>query len=342
MPNPTNSKWYYTSGEQGDCVVSTRVRLARNIKGIPFPARMTPSQKKELCDSVREAVLGGSMAEQFDFIEMSSLTDTAAAAMVERHLISPQFAERREGQALIIARDESVSIMLCEEDHIRIQVMAAGLDLKSCLDTAQKLDRLLDERLSIAFDERLGYLTACPTNLGTGMRASVMLHLPALSFAGGIPSVADAVSKIGLTLRGSYGEGSRGDGAIWQLSNQITLGISEEAAADNLISIATQIIEKERRAVASADADFLEDRAFRALGTLRYARSVSRAEFLELISYLRMGVAAGVLDGVGYDLINRLLVDTGRACLAESKEGALSDAAVRDRLRAELIREALA
>lgn len=342
MQKPTNEKWYNQIGEQGDCVVSTRVRLARNLRGYPFPNRMTAQQKRELCQSVRDALLGDGSAlrGEFRYLCMNEISDLQAAAMVERHLISPEFAKKRDGEALILSADESISIMLCEEDHIRIQVMRAGLAVRDALDVAQKLDYLLDERLDVAFDEQLGYLTSCPTNLGTGMRASVMLHLPAIAQAGAVSQIASAVSKIGLTMRGTYGEGSRADGSLYQLSNQITLGISEQTACDNLETIAGQIIAKEREARSNTPDQLMVDQVYRALGTLRYARMLSYDELLSLTGYLRIGVGMGLLKTVDYNTVNRLIIELGRASMAEQNNSA-ADPAARDTLRADIVRQAL-
>ena len=170
-------KWYHDAGENGDIVISTRIRLARNLKDYPFPSRMTKEQLNCVNKAVRDAVSG---VDDFNFIEMASFNQAQRLALAERHLISPEFAERPDGYAVVLNKDESVCIMLCEEDHLRIQVMAAGFALVNAYEVADRLDTLLNDRLHFAFDEKLGFLTECPTNLGTGMRASVMLHLPAL------------------------------------------------------------------------------------------------------------------------------------------------------------------
>lgn len=179
---------------------------------------------------------------------MGKLTNEQVLSLVERHCISPEFAQEKEGRLLLLSADESVSVMVGEEDHLRIQVISANKNLASCMALANQLDDLLDEQLEFAFDEKLGYLTQCPTNLGTGLRASVMLHLPALEQTGAAAKLAANVQKLGLTLRGTYGEGSKAQGSLYQLSNQVTLGISEEAAVQNLSGIAQQIIDQERRA----------------------------------------------------------------------------------------------
>ena len=200
------NKWYIENGDQGDVVISTRVRLARNLEEYPFPCRLT-------------------------------VTRSQAVSLAERHLVSPEFVSDRAGRGLLLTDDEAISIMLCEEDHIRLQVMMAGLALKEAYSVADKVDNIIGSKLNYAYDDRIGYLTQCPTNLGTAMRASVMLHLPALTRCGQIGKLAATVSKLGLVIRGAYGEGSSPRGDIYQLSNQITLGISEETALDNLQSI---------------------------------------------------------------------------------------------------------
>jgi protein arginine kinase len=236
-------KWYHSAGKNGDIVVSTRIRLARNLKDYSFPSRMTKEQLACVNRAVQDALKD---QKEFRFIEMDSLDRAGRLALAERHLISPEFAERKGGYAIFLNEDESVCIMLCEEDHLRIQVMAAGLALNEAYEAADRLDTLLDSRLHFAFDEKLGFLTECPTNLGTGMRASVMLHLPALEAANGIDALNKAVGKIGLTLRGTFGEGSSAAGSLYQLSNQITLGIDEKSAIENLAAVASQVIEQEK------------------------------------------------------------------------------------------------
>ena len=223
------SKWYIEKGDQGDVVLSTRIRLARNLDEFPFPSRLDAAGKNRV-NSIVKSTLFENDGKDFSYIEMKDLTRLQAVSLAERHLISPEFASKKEGSALILSADESVSIMLCEEDHIRLQVMKAGLALEEAYDIADKLDSIIDGKVKYAFDERIGYLTQCPTNLGTAMRASVMLHLPALTRCGQISRLANTVSKLGLTIRGAYGEGSQPKGDIYQISNQITLGITEETA----------------------------------------------------------------------------------------------------------------
>lgn len=337
-----NEKWYHRSGERGDVVISTRVRLARNLRGVPFPDRMSLDQRQKVCQQVRDALLCSNSAiqEDFEYIEMSSLDNVQAQSLAERHLISPEFAENRKGRALLLKKDESVSIMLCEEDHVRIQVMQPGLRLEEAYDLVDKLDTLLDSQLHFAFDDRLGYLTQCPTNLGTGMRASLMMHLPALEFTGMIAELYKAVSKIGLVFRGLYGEGSKPKGAIYQLSNQITLGISEADALQNLTSIAGQVIEQEKEAASRLDRPMLEDRIYRSLGVLQNARILGSDEFMGCLSDVRMGVSLGLIQGLSYEAVNSLLCDMQPANLIQA-DSAAQDPAVRDRERANRVREVM-
>lgn len=334
------AKWYQQSGADGDVVISTRIRLARNFNHLPFPAGMTAEQREELISRIFDAFPhDGSGA--FACIRMSDLSEWDALAMVERHLISPAFAGHPEGEALLLSPDESVSVMIGEEDHVRIQAMCAGLALDEAFTAANCWDDFLDTRFHFAFDERLGYLTQCPTNLGTGMRASVMLHLPALQEKGVIQQLANTVSKLGLTIRGMYGEGSRSEGGIYQLSNQVTLGITEGEAIENLKSITAQIIKEERQYREQLRATpALEDRVYRSLGVLQNARLLSGKEFMTLISSVRMGVAMHVLDTVDLNCISSLMVDAQPAALMQ-QAGRELEPSERDIRRAVLVRERL-
>lgn len=334
------SKWYIEKGDQGDVVLSTRIRLARNLDEFPFPSRLDAEGKNRVNSLIKTALFEND-SKDFSYIEMKDLTRRQAVSLAERHLISPEFAAKKDGSALMLSGDEGVSIMLCEEDHIRLQVMKAGLALEEAFDIADKLDSLLDSKLSYAFDDRIGYLTACPTNLGTAMRASVMLHLPALTRCGQISRLASTVSKLGLTIRGAYGEGSRATGDIYQISNQITLGITEETAIANLKSIVLQLVGQERAAAAKMvknPAD--EDKIFRAYGILKHARLLTTDEFMELASLVRLGAARGILD-VNIEKINELIVNMQPATVSAANENA-DTAPERDKIRAAAVREALA
>ncbi|MBQ6264866.1 MAG: protein arginine kinase [Clostridia bacterium] len=331
-------KWYNTKGEESDVVISTRIRLSRNLKNYPFPCRLNAQAKKEVSEKIRAALSDGKNGD-FGFIDMSMLTKPQAISLAERHLISPEFTACAEGSALMITKDESVSLMLCEEDHIRLQVIKPGLALEDAYNEASKIDTALDGRLHFAFDDKLGYLTQHPTNLGTAMKASIMMHLPALTRSGKISRIASTVSKLGLVLRGTYGEGSKPLGDIYLLSNQITLGISEEAAITNLKSIASHIIEQERTSAKELAGTIGEqDRIFRALGLLKYARLLTSRNFMELISLVRMGAATGVLD-IPTEKIDDLIINMQPATISAANADA-EDVAKRDKIRAQAVREA--
>lgn len=333
------NKWYIEKGDQGDIVLSTRIRLARNIEDFAFPCRLDTEGKNKVNELVKSAVFENE-GNGFSYIEMKDLSRIQAVSLAERHLISPEFASKKDGSALLLSEDESVSIMLCEEDHIRLQVMKSGLALEEAFDIADKLDSMLDGRLNYAFDERIGYLTQCPTNLGTAMRASVMLHLPALTRCGQMSRLANTVSKLGLTVRGAYGEGSAARGDIYQISNQVTLGITEETAIANLKSIVLQLVNQERAAAAEIIKNPAEeDKIFRALGILKNARLLSTDEFMELISVVRLGAARGLID-TELEKFNELIVDMQPATISAA-DPSVSGPAARDAARAARVREAL-
>lgn len=333
------SKWYIGGGEKNEVVVSTRIRLARNLEEYPFPAKLSAAGKKQVNELVRDALLGG-CEEDLSYIEMESLTRAQAISLAERHLVSPEFASSVSGRALLLSEDESVSIMLCEEDHIRLQVMESGLALDSAYKRADRLDNAVSSKLQLAFDERIGFLTQCPTNLGTAMRASVMLHLPGLGKSGQITRIASTVSKLGLTIRGAYGEGSSPGGDMYQLSNQVTLGISEETALNNLKSIAQQLVAQELAVREQMLQNMSwQDKIFRAFGVLRSARLLSADEFMQLASLVRLGAAQGLLD-ISLEKLGELMVDMQPATI-NAREGKNLEPAQRDELRAKAVREAL-
>lgn len=292
------SNWYKNNGPKDDVVVSSRIRLARNLSGIPFPSRMTNAQRAELNAKVKKAIIESNtpFSKTLKYIDMRDVPETQKYAMVERHIISPEFANIEGESAIILSNDESISIMIGEEDHIRIQVIYAGLQLNEAYDVAERIDSLLHGSLQFAFDDNLGFLTECPTNLGTGLRASVMLHLPALENSGEIESLSNSISKIGFTVRGMYGEGSKSAASLYQLSNQITLGLSEKNALENLSIITNQLIEKEKESSQKLDKILLEDICYRALATLKSARVLSSDEMMKLISRVKLGKSMGILN----------------------------------------------
>lgn len=337
-------KWYEKSGNCGDVVCSTRVRLARNLKQFPFPAKATDPQREAVEQKVRDALLSGNsiLSKEFRFVPLENASEEEAVSLVERHIVSPEFISDRRGKAVLISDDESISIMVNEEDHLRIQVLREGFSLKEAAETADRIDTLLSETLDFAYDPEFGYLTQCPTNLGTGMRASVMLHLPALTENGAMPRIASNLSKLGLTIRGTYGEGSKSVGGLYQLSNQITLGLSENEAIENLRSITVQLMEEERKARSQMAQDVAwQDKIDRAAGILKTARVLSSSECMELLSYVRFGISVGILQGVTTEELNGLMVNVQPGTLM-AKAGKPLDQNQRDVLRATKVREVCA
>ena len=326
-----------------DVVISTRIRLARNLKDYPFPCKLNSQGREKVIEKVRDAVKKSNspVASDFSFIRMSELTSSQSVSLVEKRLVSPEFISETDGRALLISKDECFSIMINEEDHIRLQVITKGLSLEQAYDTADKLDTLLDENLDFAFDEKLGYLTQCPTNLGTGMRASVMLHLPALEKSRAISRIAGNLSKLGLTIRGAHGEGTEPKGALYQLSNQVTLGISEKAAIENLKNITEQLIAQENQArerlCSSID---IQDAISRSLGILRSALVISHDEALKLLSNVRLGIVSKQITDVSTETIDKLMLAVEPATLTVALNKNLS-ARDRDIERAKLIRAEL-
>ncbi|WP_242964894.1 protein arginine kinase [Scatolibacter rhodanostii] len=333
-------KWYEKAGAESDVVCSTRIRLARNLKDYPFAAKNTIAQKKEIAEKVKEAVLSGSslMKDTFSAIPLENMKQEELVSLVERHVVSPEFISNIEGREIILSHDESISIMVNEEDHIRIQVIREGLALHEAYEMADKIDTLLSERLTFAFDDQLGYLTHCPTNLGTGMRASLMLHLPVLTEFGAMQRLSGNLSKLGITIRGSYGEGTQVTGGMYQLSNRITLGLSEKEAIENLQSIANQLITEERNLRGkAADNLMMQDKISRSAGILKSAKMISNQECLNCLSYVRMGVAANLLTGINIEDVNDLWVSVQPATLL-TKIGKDLTSQERDIERAKIVR----
>ncbi len=329
-------KWYKNSAEMSDVVLSTRIRLARNLRQYPFPARLSAEEKKKVCALIKETLKD----ENLIYTDMETLSPVEAVSLAEKHLISAEFASDGIGRSLLLSEEEDVSLMLCEEDHIRIQIIEPGLSLDEAYKKADRIDTIIENVHNYAFNERIGYLTQCPTDLGTGMRASVLLHLPALSKKGAMRNLTATVAKLGLTLRGSYGEDGEVLGDIYQLSNQVTLGISEKAALQNLNSIALQIVtqEKQARALLVKDEDFM-DKIFRAYGILKSAYKLTSKELTNLISYVRLGTTEGLFD-IPVEKLSALMIELQPATMNTQSQTPLTRSQ-RDIKRAEAVREAL-
>lgn len=332
-------KWWIENGPRYEVVLSSRVRLARNLAEYPFPNMLDGKQRSEIVSKVDGALKGAAVG--FSRNDMKELSETDRQILVEKHLISPDLA-RMDGSAFI-SEDEHISVMVNEEDHIRIQTMTAGFDLDKAYDTADKIDTVLENSLEYAFSEKFGYLTSCPTNVGTGMRASVMMHLPALCMTGEISRVINSVSKFGVAVRGLYGEGSKALGDIFQISNQITLGISEEETINNIKSVAESIIEREtevRMRLREENIIKLADRLWRSYGILKNAQVLSSDEFMKLASDVRLGAVMGIIGSVNTETLNELETAVQPAGITKSAEKELSPEQ-RDFERAKIVRERL-
>ena len=320
-----------------EAVVSTRIRLARNLKEYPFPIRLSVGQAKEIVDLIDDALKDCGI--KFHRIDLDTVSETMKIALLERHLISPDFVSGEQGRAVFLSDDNAISIMVNEEDHIRLQVIRDGFEPDEAYAVADKLDNALSKKLSFAFHEKLGYLTQCPTNLGTGMRASVMLHLPALELTGAVHRIGANLSKLGLTIRGLYGESTKPIGAFFQLSNQVTLGISEKAAIANLKNITTQLISQEMKARENLLGKIeVEDKIARALGVLKTALVIDHSEAMSLLSLVRLGVASKKLNTLSTDSIDRLITRIQPASIM-TECGEDMTPQERDIKRAEMIRE---
>ena len=332
--------WYKNQDVNNDIVVSTRIRLARNLEKYPFPGMAEKQDIQNIKRDVLDALEKKKeiFPEGIRTVNMSEIDIPSRQLMVERHLISRELAGNQEGVAVIDA-DEEVSIMVMEEDHIRIQVIKSGFNLESTYSLANKVDDAIEEHCTYAFSEKFGYLTACPTNTGTGMRASVMMHLPALTMTDNIGKIMASASRLGLTVRGLYGEGSKAYGSLYQLSNEVTLGLSEEEILKKLENISMQIIKLEKEArEALKDNISVKDRLWRSLGTLRYARILNSRDAKALLSDYILGVSIGIItEPVKVNPIELMMLTEPENIKRISGEGEL-DAVGRDEKRAELLR----
>ena len=302
--------WYDTKGERHEFVFSTRARLARNIKGFKFPSAMTPEESNAVLTKVKDAL--EPIISEYEIFDMAEITPQKAGELTEKHLISPNFKNGTLKRAAIISKDETVSIMVNEEDHVRIQCFAAGLNPKEVLDKAGKIDTLLRERLQFAFSEKYGYLTSCPTNCGTGLRLSAMVHLPALALSGAEGRLLRESAKQGMTVRGMYGEGSKAPGHIYQISNQVTLGVTANDIYEKFSALLDSIFDAEqsiRDNIKKNISPELFDKIYRAAADLKGAYLMSSSEFLTLQSFVRLGAYIGVCD-IDIDKLKKLWIET--------------------------------
>lgn len=339
------SRWMEGTGAQSDIVISSRVRLARNIQDIPFPHLINKEDAVKVIQKVEEAVkaIGEKDFTSLAVTSLSELDALQKQILVEKHLISPLLLEKDPKAAVALTDEEEISVMINEEDHLRIQCILPALQLLEAWQIANQLDDHLEKQLDFGFDDKFGYVTACPTNAGTGMRASVMLHLPGLIMTKRAGRILPELSKVGLVVRGLYGEGTEALGNLFQISNQITIGRSEEEIINNLASVTQKIVDQEREAREVLKKELgihLEDKLWRAYGTLRYARLIKTETALSLLSQVRLGVDMEIIKGLDPRVMTELMVMIQPGCL-QYIMGQEMDAGMRDVYRARLLRERL-
>lgn len=339
----TSGEWLKGSGPESDIVISSRVRLARNLASYPFATRASQQDREKVAAVLREQI--GKIHDSGDltYLEVDRLEGLDRQFLVERQLISREHAESKGVRGVAINANEQVSLMINEEDHLRIQVMHSGLDLSGAWQQIDQIDSLLGERVIYAFHGKLGYLTACPTNVGTGLRVSVMLHLPALVITRQIEKVLRSLQKISLAVRGLYGEGSQAMGDFYQVSNQITLGRPEEELIKQVGDVVPVLIDYERQArqyLVKENHDTLHDRVSRAYGILRTAQTISSEETMHLLSSVRMGVNLGLINDVEIPTINELFIQTQPAHL-QKLAGEMLESSERNVERARYLRRHL-
>lgn len=338
-----NSEWLKGAGPNANIVLSSRTRLARNIDKYPFSHWAKDKQLAEIVEAVKDAAGSIDLLKDALFIRLKDTSEIDRTFLVERHLMSPDHTRDVEHKALIVDKNEVVSIMVNEEDHLRIQILKSGFDIVAAWKMIDKLDTELSKKLPFAFSQKWGYLTACPTNTGTGLRGSVMLHLPALVFAGQINRILQATAKLGLNVRGLYGEGTEAAGNLFQVSNQVSLGRPEEEIIDSIDRIISQIVTREeamRKGIIARNKEALADRVWRAYGTLKSAHIITSSETISLLSAIRLGVELGIVKDIDEETINELIILTQPAHL-QKLEGKALNSDERDIKRANLLREKL-
>jgi protein arginine kinase len=337
------SEWLKGTGPNSDIVISSRIRFARNLANFPFPHWADKKQGEDVLNKIRGSFLKIDCLKKTTFFELAKMDSIDKQFLVERHLMSLDHAQKTNSKAVVVDEEEILSIMINEEDHIRMQVMQSGFNLHEAWDIINTIDDCIAKELNFAFMPDWGYLTACPTNAGTGMRGSVMLHLPALVTSQSIDRVLAAIAKLSFTTRGLYGEGTQAMGNFFQISNQISLGPSESEIIESINGLIRQIIEQEnqaREALLSKNKPLLEDRINRSLGILKSARIITSQETIGLLSMVRLGCDLGMVSGIDRKSINELFIITQPAHL-QKIEGKKLSSLERDVKRAEIIRDKL-
>ena len=331
---------WYKQKNDNDIVVSTRIRLARNLSKYPFPNAMNTETAKKACTEIQKAILesNSTLANDFNLYKIDDISPIEKTVLAEKHLISRELTEKPEA-CVMVSKDESMSIMLMEEDHIRIQVIMGGLKLDEAFETASRVDDVIDENVQYAFDKDFGYLTSCPTNTGTGMRASVMMHLPALTMTDNISRIISSASNLGIAVRGLYGEGSKAYGNLYQISNQVTLGLTEKEIIEKVKNIVSQIAEHEKEArkkLLENNKNYIENKVWRSYGILKYARSIDSKEAKALISDVIMAKNMGIINDIKENLTELEILTEPASIEADSAKRLTPEE--RDIRRAELIR----
>ena len=310
------SNWYVQTGKDSDIVISSRIRLARNIKGIPFTTKCKPEDLEKVINIMNNEV--NSLGYGLKLFRMDKIDNVTKLSLIEKHLISPEFVAKTEKsitqnlKAILLNDDENICIMVNKEDHLRIQVFSAGLDLENLKNLIVEIDEKIDEACHYACDRKYGYLTTCPTNVGTGMKASVMVHLPALTITGNINKVLQIVNSFGMNIRGLYGEGTQSLGNIYQISNNQSLGLTEDEIVKKLNIITSKIIEQERLARKNLTKEplELEDRICRSYGILTNARKLTSEECLKLWSDVKLGMDLGIIEGLTDLKVNKIRINS--------------------------------
>ena len=303
--------WYLQNGKESDVVISTRVRLSRNIKGIPFINRASKEELKEVYDKVKE--ITPSLGYNLKFLSLDDMDSITKQSLVEKHLISPDFAKTKMPYtAVVINDDENICIMVNEEDHIKLQVFTSGLDIDNLLNLAIEIDEKMESLIPYSYHEKYGFLTACPTNVGTGLKISTLVHIPALQMTGNLNKMLNIINNLGMNVRGLYGEGTKAEGDVYQVSNNQTLGITEKEIAKNLNLLAQKIIDQERlaRKYLSKNSLKLEDEVYRSYGIFANARRLGEDEALELLSKVKLGTDLGIIKELNDKKVRELMLYT--------------------------------
>ena len=305
------SNWYLQNGKESDVVISTRIRLARNLSGFPFENKCDKEAKKQILNKIEEIV--PNIGYGLQLLKMKDMNELTKEELIEKHLISPDFANKDDdARAIIINNEENICIMVNEEDHIRIQVFSEGLETENLLNLAIELDKKLEKLLNYSYSDKYGYLTACPTNVGTGLRVSTMVHVPALDKTENLGKILRIVNNFGMSVRGVYGEGSDSKGNIYQISNNQTLGLTEEEIAKDVLNITQKVIEQERiaRKYLGKTGLELENKLYRAFGLMMYSKMITLDECMDLLSDVKLGTDMGIIKELDDGKIKKLLLYT--------------------------------